>query len=410
MFRGLIALDGRRRLPPSRSSGRSCRHRPRRISSRAVDPAAVVYYCVDDFAATSPGARRVSHERDRDVPACRSRVRHLGAAASARRRRSSRRARVPGRRRLRQVRGGAAVARTGCRPIWRRSRARSPATSARFISGSIRTSWRAWRSSCRDVTFAFVGPEQVDVTRLTSRPNVRLLGARPHDQSAGVRERLRVALVPYRRSDFTDSVYPVKLNEYLAMGVPVVATDLPEIRRFNERHGDVAGGGGRRRRVRRPRCGRRVADRQPDARASTAWRLPARTAGATRLEEMSDAHRIGDSTRVRRASADGNSGFAGSTRATQRGPIEIAARSCSSTAALPDAAHVVAGRAAQARRAAAEGGRHRRLRRRRRRIRRGRRRLSGTDQARGRLCTARDSRRGSCSRPGSCSRFARPNS
>jgi uncharacterized SAM-binding protein YcdF (DUF218 family) len=31
----------------------------------------------------------------------------------------------------------------------------------------------------------------------------------------------------------------VKLNEYLAMGIPVVATDLPEIRRFNAEHGNV---------------------------------------------------------------------------------------------------------------------------------------------------------------------------
>jgi uncharacterized SAM-binding protein YcdF (DUF218 family) len=31
----------------------------------------------------------------------------------------------------------------------------------------------------------------------------------------------------------------VKLNEYLAMGIPVVATDIAEIRRFNEEQGDV---------------------------------------------------------------------------------------------------------------------------------------------------------------------------
>ncbi len=48
-----------------------------------------------------------------------------------------------------------------------------------------------------------------------------------------------VGLVPYRITEYTANVYPTKLNEYLVMGIPVVATDLAEIRRFNAEHGDI---------------------------------------------------------------------------------------------------------------------------------------------------------------------------
>ena len=48
-----------------------------------------------------------------------------------------------------------------------------------------------------------------------------------------------VGIVPYRLTEYTANVYPTKLNEYLSMGIPVVATDLPEIRRFNAEHGNI---------------------------------------------------------------------------------------------------------------------------------------------------------------------------
>lgn len=51
---------------------------------------------------------------------------------------------------------------------------------------------------------------------------------------AGVRQ-----VLDRRLTDHTAHVYPTKLNEYLAMGIPVVSTDLPEIRRFNVEHQDV---------------------------------------------------------------------------------------------------------------------------------------------------------------------------
>lgn len=89
------------------------------------------------------------------------------------------------------------------------------------------------------VTFAFVGPEQCDLARLRACANIVLLGGKPHASLPAYIREFAVGIVPYRLSDYTSNVYPTKLNEYLSMGIPVVATDLIEIRRFNIDHGEV---------------------------------------------------------------------------------------------------------------------------------------------------------------------------
>jgi len=90
-----------------------------------------------------------------------------------------------------------------------------------------------------EVTFALVGPVQTDVSSLEVRPNIRLLGQRAHADVPRYVKAFDVGIVPYRLTEYTANVYPTKLNEYLVMGIPVVATDLPEIRRFNAEHGNV---------------------------------------------------------------------------------------------------------------------------------------------------------------------------
>jgi len=90
-----------------------------------------------------------------------------------------------------------------------------------------------------NVTFALIGPEQTDVSRLKALPNVHCFGQRPHGDLPKYVRGFDVGLVPYRITEYTANVYPTKLNEYLVMGIPVVATDLNEIRRFNSEHGDI---------------------------------------------------------------------------------------------------------------------------------------------------------------------------
>jgi glycosyltransferase involved in cell wall biosynthesis len=87
-----------------------------------------------------------------------------------------------------------------------------------------------------DWSWVFVGPFQERVEKLQRHPNVYLLGPKPHQELAGYLRGFDVCIVPYVKSGYTDTVVPVKLNEYLAAGKAVVSTDIPTVREFNENH------------------------------------------------------------------------------------------------------------------------------------------------------------------------------
>jgi glycosyltransferase involved in cell wall biosynthesis len=77
-----------------------------------------------------------------------------------------------------------------------------------------------------------IKPGQVDEARLRRLPNIHLLGEKPRAELAGYLKGLAVALVPYRPGELTRNIFPLKLFEYLAAGVPVVVSGLPELERF----------------------------------------------------------------------------------------------------------------------------------------------------------------------------------
>jgi glycosyltransferase involved in cell wall biosynthesis len=87
-----------------------------------------------------------------------------------------------------------------------------------------------------DWSWVLIGPFQAPVDKLQGKANVHLLGPRPHEQLVHYLRTFDVCLVPYVKNVYTETVVPAKLNEYLAVGKPVVATDLPTIREFNDLH------------------------------------------------------------------------------------------------------------------------------------------------------------------------------
>ncbi len=88
----------------------------------------------------------------------------------------------------------------------------------------------------RDWSWVFVGPVQTSVEKLERHGNIYMLGPKPHETLSTHLRNFDVCIVPYIKSAYTETVVPVKINEYLAAGKPVVSTDIPTVREFNELH------------------------------------------------------------------------------------------------------------------------------------------------------------------------------
>ncbi|MCE5254971.1 MAG: glycosyltransferase [Actinomycetia bacterium] len=73
---------------------------------------------------------------------------------------------------------------------------------------------------------------QVDEARLRRWSNVHFMGERPREDLPAYLKGMAVALVPYKANELTRNIFPLKLFEYLAAGLPVVVGGLPELRRF----------------------------------------------------------------------------------------------------------------------------------------------------------------------------------
>ena len=79
-----------------------------------------------------------------------------------------------------------------------------------------------------------VGPIQTNIGKLAKHPRVLVVGKSQYEEIPSFIKRFDVALIPYRINEITKAVYPVKLHEYLILGKPVVATDLPELEQFSK--------------------------------------------------------------------------------------------------------------------------------------------------------------------------------
>jgi glycosyltransferase involved in cell wall biosynthesis len=67
------------------------------------------------------------------------------------------------------------------------------------------------------------------VRRLDRYEHVTLTGPKSPEALPEEMRRMDVGLIPFVRNDFTRSIYPLKANEYLAAGLPVVTTAFADL-------------------------------------------------------------------------------------------------------------------------------------------------------------------------------------
>jgi glycosyltransferase involved in cell wall biosynthesis len=81
-----------------------------------------------------------------------------------------------------------------------------------------------------DWDFLLIGPvDAVNVNPLRKLPNVSLTGPVPYAELPQRLAGCDLALIPFKLTPLIEAVNPVKLYEYLACGLPVVSSRLPEV-------------------------------------------------------------------------------------------------------------------------------------------------------------------------------------
>lgn len=83
--------------------------------------------------------------------------------------------------------------------------------------------------------FVVIGPCSRSTEQLLrSQPNVIYVGAIPYDSLIPYVAYFSVGLIPFILNQLNESTNPIKLYEYLAAGMPVVSTTMPEVVKYAE--------------------------------------------------------------------------------------------------------------------------------------------------------------------------------
>ncbi len=81
-------------------------------------------------------------------------------------------------------------------------------------------------------SFVLIGKLATDDSPVRGLPNVHLLGRKDYQQLPAYCKAFNAAMLPFVINELTLASNPLKLREYLAAGLPVVASAIPEVERL----------------------------------------------------------------------------------------------------------------------------------------------------------------------------------
>jgi glycosyltransferase involved in cell wall biosynthesis len=81
--------------------------------------------------------------------------------------------------------------------------------------------------------FVLIGDSTVDLGAYRKLNNLHFLGRKPYQELPAYCRHFDVGLIPFQINELTRAVNPIKLREYLAAGLPVVSTPMPEVLQYD---------------------------------------------------------------------------------------------------------------------------------------------------------------------------------